>query len=95
MATFRKRPVEVEAFPVNDAIGAANHLRTLPVWLTAAFEQGDVVVLADGLSIKTLEGWLQAARGDWLIRGVKGEIYSCKADVFQETYEVVSDDDDL
>lgn len=40
--------------------------------------------------IKTLEGTMVAKAGDYIIRGVKGEIYPCKADIFEETYEVVN-----
>lgn len=40
------------------------------------------------LAIKTLEGTMQAYYGDWIIRGVKGEFYPCRSDIFEETYEV-------
>jgi hypothetical protein len=43
------------------------------------------------LSIRTLEGQLYAAPGDWIIRGVAGEHYPCKPDIFGETYEAVED----
>ena len=39
------------------------------------------------LSIKTLEGTMVASRGDYLIRGIKGEFYPCKPEIFEETYE--------
>ena len=46
--------------------------------------------LIDGeLSIHTLEGAHKANQGDWIIKGVKGEFYPCKPDIFDETYEVV------
>lgn len=41
------------------------------------------------LAIRTLEGTMRATPGDWIIRGVKGEFYPCKPDVFAETYEVI------
>ena len=41
--------------------------------------------------IKTLEGTMVAKAGDYIIKGVKGEIYPCKADIFEETYEPVND----
>jgi hypothetical protein len=44
-----------------------------------------------GARIDTLEGLLTAAPDDWIIRGVKGELYSCKPDVFALTYESVED----
>lgn len=43
----------------------------------------------DTISIDTLEGRIVARPGDWIIRGVKGEFYPCKPDVFAETYEVI------
>lgn len=42
--------------------------------------------------IHTLEGWHRAECGDWLIKGIKGEFYPCKPDVFSESYEVTSID---
>jgi len=79
---FRKKPVEVEAFCWN---GEATHER--PEWL-----QGPVV-LYDAhqgvLLIDTLEGTMTAQRGDWIIKGVKNEIYPCKPDIFAATYEPV------
>lgn len=41
------------------------------------------------LDIPTLEGTMQAKPGDWIIRGVKGEFYPCKPDIFEATYEPV------
>lgn len=42
-----------------------------------------------GLSIPTLEGTMLATEGDWIIKGVKGEVYPCKPDIFAATYEPV------
>ena len=47
---------------------------------------GDHVVV-----IHTLEGDMTADKGDWIICGVKGEFYPCKPDIFEQTYELVSD----
>jgi len=41
------------------------------------------------LEIKTLEGWMIANFGDWIIQGVKGEVYLCKDDIFVATYEAI------
>lgn len=41
-----------------------------------------------GLQIPTLEGLMLGVEGDWIIRGVKGELYPCKSDIFEATYEV-------
>ena len=42
-----------------------------------------------GLRIKTLEGEMLARQGDWIIKGVNGEFYPCKPDIFEKTYEAV------
>lgn len=43
-----------------------------------------------GIAIKTLEGTMVASFGDYIIKGVQGEYYPCKPDIFLKTYEVVS-----
>jgi hypothetical protein len=44
-------------------------------------------------AIRTLEGWMLVMPGDFIIRGVHGEHYACKPDIFEKTYERVEDDD--
>lgn len=44
---------------------------------------------AIGLSIPTLEGLMVASENDWIIKGIKGEFYPCKPDIFEATYEPV------
>ena len=86
MGRFRKRPVEIEAFrlPLEGP---------MPAWLNEAVESGTVRPHGGGgAQIDTLEGLLTATAGDWIIRGVRGELYSCKPDVFALTYEAVEDD---
>ena len=80
MARFRKRPVEIEAFRL--PLGGP-----MPDWLTEAVESGKVRDHGGGAKIDTLEGLLTATPGDWIIRGVKGELYPCKPDIFAATYE--------
>ena len=83
MPTFRKKPVEVEAFQFK-----APPIR-VPSWLADAMDAEDVRVYADRVEISTLEGVMRADVGDWIIQGVKGEIYPCKPDIFEATYEQV------
>ena len=88
---FRKKPVVIEAFMY------ALHVE--PKWFIEAERRGDIepfwdgstegVHRPDGVEIKTLEGTMRAHVGDWIIRGVKGEIYPCKDDIFWATYEEV------
>ena len=45
------------------------------------------------MEIETLEGTMKADKGDWIIKGVKGELYPCKPDVFEMTYEKVTENE--
>ena len=47
----------------------------------------------DEWAIETLEGTMWAQPGDWIIKGVQGEFYPCKPDIFEATYEIVKEDD--
>lgn len=48
--------------------------------------------LGEDMDIETLEGTMHANAGDWLIRGIAGEYYPCKDDIFQRTYEPVEEE---
>lgn len=89
MPKFRKKPVEVEArrFETNNDDGS--HIRSLCDWIEESLDA--IQVSHDGTSIKieTLEGVMEANVGDWIIRGVKGEYYPCKPDIFDATYDPV------
>lgn len=85
---FRKRPVVIEAFLWTADI----HQEEDPEWAVEAIKSGRVYFENDGtpgvtLKINTLEGTMTAQRGDYIIKGVKGEIYPCKPDIFAATYE--------
>lgn len=86
MPKFRKKPVVIEAHQWNP-----NEAPTLwPDWLDAASVRGDVQLAGahtDNIRINTLEGQMICCPGDWIIRGVKGELYPCKPDIFAATYE--------
>jgi hypothetical protein len=80
---FRKRPVVIEARVFDPSIDYDEALAVI-VWAGGWIN-------ADGdPCIDTLEGEMQARPGDWIIRGVKGEFYPCKPDIFAATYEPVS-----
>ena len=85
---YRKKPVVIEAFQWTNK-GNFVDWKSLPEWFTEAYEKGDILLLTDGVEIKTLEGQLKANVGDWIIQGIKGEIYPCKPDIFEATYEEV------
>lgn len=79
---FRKKPVVIEAYDTSKSADA-------PDWLLSALDNGAVWYdSVDGrMRIRTLEGVHEASPGDWIIRGVKGELYPCKPDIFTLTYE--------
>lgn len=82
MPTFRKKPVVIEAFRWNPC-GAPATDGYIPLWFLMSNYDQD----GDAILIKTLEGTMRADAGDWIIRGVKGELYPCKPDIFEATYE--------
>ena len=87
MARYRKRPVVIEAFrfPVDEE----------PAWFTEARKKAPGVGAAwmvrelggPSMVVGTLEGVMKVTPGDYVIRGVAGEIYPCKPDIFSKTYE--------
>jgi len=88
MAIVRKKPVTVEAHQWD---GSATEATPIINWILAC---GGTARYHDepsaALRIDTLEGTMAADPGDWVIKGVKGEFYPCKPDIFEATYEVVS-----
>ena len=91
MPRYRKKPVEVDAVVVSEAMRSASEdWDALPAWLRAAYDRGEVMFLAENvLRIETLEGAMIARPDDWIICGVAGELYPCKPDIFAQTYEEV------
>lgn len=90
MAHFRKKPVVIEAVRAAVVIAnATNDWKAMPSWIRDAYEAGDIVFAPRSVSIRTLEGMMTANPEDWIIRGVAGEIYPCKPDIFEKTYDQV------
>lgn len=82
---YRKKPVVIEAFKwLTDEV---------PTWWK---EKKDIEIELETTValIPTLEGTMRANPGDWIIQGIKGEIYPCKPDIFEATYELVEDTHD-
>lgn len=107
MARYRKKPVEIEAMllPVDATptqgmavyqriehhIGSTQPAGEGPGYSPVA--AGVTIDPGDGLIvIRTLEGDMKVSLGDYVIRGVQGEFYPCKPDIFAATYERVADD---
>lgn len=99
MAQFRKKPVVIEAeqlLPNNESILKVEtliegHPLSLASWISQEKfdDYCNARIKEGGRTIKTLEGDMWASFGDWIIKGVKSEIYPCKPDIFEATYEVV------
>jgi len=88
MSKYRKKSVIVEVEKVADLIFNASHnWDALPDWIISHYEKGDIIFADNYISIRTDEGIMSANRADFIICGVKGEIYPCKCDVFEMTYE--------
>ena len=85
MPKFRKKPVVIEAFQTGSS--------DAPDWALDALNKGTMYYDAqDGLlRVRTPEGEHLAYPGDWIIKGVKGELYPCKPDIFAATYEPAKD----
>ena len=80
---YRKKPVVIEAIQLTK-----DTFKEVCEWvgddLVTIFLKGDNF---EGIRISTFEGHMDASMGDYIIKGIKGEFYPCKADIFEETYE--------
>lgn len=82
MPKFRKRPVVIEAMQFD---GTEESAKAVLRWMNlpdASYRDG-----VTSLFIPTMEGVMTASAGDWVIRGVSGELYPCKPDIFKATYD--------
>lgn len=93
---YRKKPVVIEAFQLE------RRELNWPQWAHDALTENIIISHNTGkwhnpseetyLTIKTLEGDHKASLGDFIIQGIKGEIYPCKPDIFEATYEEVKEE---
>lgn len=95
MMKYRKKPVEVEAI---QWIGNASEIKkfcgdkcSYSIY-DSAWQVGKGVPHEE-LIIHTLEGDMKASRNDYIIKGINGEVYPCKPDIFEKTYEKVDEDE--
>ena len=86
MSLYRKKPIEVEAFQWELEMGEIGPVKR--DWNVEGNRPKDAPYL-NLYRIETLEGWMRVSPGDWIIRGIKGEFYPCKPDIFEGTYESV------
>lgn len=88
---YRKKPVVVEAIQFTRELALDclinRKLGPFDLYVSGRFHPERRTVEAAYLTIRTLEGKMRADLDDWIIRGVKGELYPCKPDIFAATYE--------
>lgn len=83
---YKKKPIVIEAFKYDGDFTDSNGNIYVPEWMA---EAPYIFRGAGELYIETLEGEMHVSVGDYVIKGVQGEIYPCKPDIFGKTYEVV------
>jgi hypothetical protein len=92
MPKYRKKPVVIEAIQYNGHNGPE-----IELWSDRQVLESPILEPTKDnpsgayLQIHTLEGWMTCIKGAWVIRGIKGEYYSCKDDIFAMTYEPVDE----
>jgi hypothetical protein len=89
--SYRKKPVVIEALLLRDSEKVSEaeweaHVSEIHDFLGSQDWDGD----PEGVNINTLEGVMHASPGDYIIKGVKGEFYPCKPDIFAATYDEVN-----
>ena len=97
MSKYRKKPVVIDAIQLTD-----RNVRQVYEWVHGCVAiKTDIdlhkwddyvqLIIAKGMKIPTLEGEMTASMGDYIIKGIQGEVYPIKADIFQKTYDKVID----
>jgi len=94
---FRKKPIVIEAFQYDGDLMNTSGNYYVPDWAVTAFK--DEVLFYESvyggvpcdLFIKTLEGNMFVSVNDFVIQGVNGELYPCKPDIFEKTYDLVTE----
>lgn len=87
---FKKKPVVIEAVQISKRMDLAS-----PDWWANAIQSNSVIVHGAGkfsrdiltVEVQTIEGTMLGNEYDWIIKGVKGELYPCHNDIFEMTYE--------
>jgi len=91
MSKYRKKPVVIEAELISVLIQNAlnSDCPSQPIWVRKGVDEEVLSFSSDAVFIKTLEGTMRGEKDDYLILGVQGEMYPCKPDIFEKTYEKV------
>ena len=89
MAKYRKKPIVIEAVQLRWDTWTEMREHADVGGLINGKPEGHADGEKIGLDIPTLEGLMHACENDYVIRGIKNELYSCKPDIFEQTYELV------
>jgi len=81
---YRKKPIVIEAFRFR--------IDNCPDWFMDKVTTNEIITSPEKCDIHTLEGVMTASKGDYIIRGIAGEIYPCKPDIFEASYEPVTEE---
>ena len=81
---FRKKPIEIEAFRFR--------IDPIPDWFQDEVTKQRIYTQERSCSIDTDEGSFVAVKGDWIIKGIEGEIYPCRDSIFKKSYEPIIDE---
>lgn len=89
---YRKKPVVIEAVQFR---GSSTSAQAIMSWMKSGVylkrrDFDSTEIGTEIMEIETLEGTHQASQGDFIIKGIKGEFYPCKPDIFEATYEIVT-----
>lgn len=87
---YRKKPVVIEAIQILPVTSSRDHLDKIRDFMGGEERRNidfGINYSTGVVTIVTLEGTMRANVGDWIIKGVKGELYPCKPDIFEQTYE--------
>ncbi|MEU3903307.1 hypothetical protein AB0F20_05760 [Streptomyces goshikiensis] len=87
MDRYRKKPIEIEARQLTEP----NHPDEIARWCGGRVVGDGITGHTYSIEIDTLEGVMRGDHGDWIIKGVQGEFYPCKPDIFAASYEAVED----
>jgi len=88
MAQYRKKPIVIEAIQWNgNNFDDIENFANKKVRYYSTWDINEYIEDRSTLLIYTLEGTMIASVGDFIIKGVKGEFYPCKPDIFEATYE--------
>lgn len=104
MPKYRKKPIVVDAYQVVEPEKLLMNIDKIPDWLRQEIEKGNlgnIYLLVSRhvgdkyakvtVNVVTLEGTMKVSPGDYIIKGVNGEFYPCKPDIFEKSYDPVDE----